>query len=217
LTYVTRARRKSALDVVQLFLPSFLSLILKKSNHGLSPDELLSDSDLENVVLVKAIEVFYKMPGSIILAWPHAADVNAQMRIMMAAAYLNVVKKIRFMVPPRDVGQTWQSLSTTITDLSDVEHLFAELFRFCFCPLGVVYPLARWRQAAQAVEAVFYSSILGFKRTFTRASGACPVMHMLVDLILGITIVGRLDRPGVFTELCSPSTILNFSSFLFLL
>jgi len=95
------------------------------------------------VVIVKAMEVFYKMPGSIILAWPHAADFNAQMRIMMAAAYLNVVKKIRFMVPPRDVGQTWQSLSTTITDLSDVEHLFAELFRFCFCPLGVVYPLAR--------------------------------------------------------------------------
>ena len=40
---------------------------------------------------------------------------------MTAAAYLNVVKKNRFMVPPGDVGQTWQSLST---DLSDVENLF---------------------------------------------------------------------------------------------
>jgi hypothetical protein len=198
----------SALDVVQLFLPSFLSLILKKSNHGLSQDELLSDSDLENVVIVKALEVFYKMPGSIILAWPHAADFNAQMRIMTAPAYLNVVKKIRVMVPPRDVGQTWQSLSTTITDLSDVEHLFAELFRFCFCPGLSILSLDD--DKLRKLSRLF--SILGFKRTFTRASGACPVMHMLVDLILGITLVGRLDRPGAFL----PSTILNFSSFIFL-
>ena len=38
----TQVKSISALDVVQFFLPSFLTLILKKSNHGLSQDELLS-------------------------------------------------------------------------------------------------------------------------------------------------------------------------------
>ncbi len=152
------------------------------------------------------------MPGSIILAWPHAADFNAQMRIMTGTS-----------IPPcrqKDQGhgtssRRWANLAITVDNnhrfvrCGLVEHLSAELFRFCFCPGLSILSLDD--DKLRKLSRLF--SILGFKRTFTRASGACPVMHMLVDLILGITLVGRLDRPGAFL----PSTVLNLSSFLFLL
>lgn len=186
-------------DIVLHFYEPFRALVLEKSNNGRIEADLLTAEDLDDVLIIKCFEVFYRERASVMLSSSDRLDYNPLVYRRGSREYMSLLRRIRVMQEPMDTKSTWEALSSTIDDISSVERLFCELFRFCFC-LGTSI-LSLDDDKLRKLSSLF--SLLGFKRTFTRDSGACPVMHMVVSIVTGLSLVTRLDRPGTILYYCT--------------
>ncbi len=72
------------------------------------------------------------------------------------------------------------------------ETLYAQIFRI-YHVRGVTYLVLdddKWRKRSDDFRRY------GLKVTAAKASGLCPVMHIVVSLTTGVPLAGRIDRPG---------------------
>ena len=182
------------LEVFQLFMEPFLRQILKTSNTHLLRDDVLTMDDLQKVVIVKAGESYYGRPASVILddAARRSGDFNPAFRVLGPGAYADIIRRIRVIAGQPDKTMSWDNPSDSVDELAELESLFVSLFR-AFHAHGVAV-LSLDDDKLRKLSQLF--SRLGLKRTFTRDSGACPVMHMVASVLTGLIFGGRLDRQG---------------------
>jgi len=181
------------LEVFRLFLDPFLLFIANTSNVHLKRDDLLSVDDLERVVIVKTGESYYGRPASVILSdHKRDGDFNALFRVSTAIEHAEIVRRIRVIPGHPDKTMSWNNSSDTVDQLADLELAFFTWFRG-FHARGVAV-LSLDDDKLRKLSHLFAD--LGLKRTFTRDSGACPVMHMLASVLTGLVFGGRLDRQG---------------------
>jgi len=117
------------LDVFRLFLDPFLQHIKKTSNVHLARDDLLTDTDLESAVIVKAGESYYGRHASIILSGDRSEDFNGQFRVLTSKEYADIVRRIRVVPGHPDKTMSWNTSSYSVDQLADLKTLFVQLFR----------------------------------------------------------------------------------------
>ena len=178
--------------ILNLFLPPFLELVLTKTNFNVPSTNHMSMSDMLALVVVKCAESFYKRTGACILSTEALGILYSKtFKVITAKTYRDFMQRVRVIEGQADHDWSWSHQSAHLKQIQAFEDLFSDLFR-CF-HLPVTSILSLDDDKLRKLSALF--SILGLKRVYTRESGACPVMHMVVSLITGLILAHRLDRP----------------------
>ena len=187
--------------IVKLHLPRFQSHIVATSRCA----SIVNEQSLAAFLIVKLGEIAYLRPASQILSTGPALEgiFSSLFRVMPCEEYKQIADNIRVVPDPIGTQFTWQAQSDQVSHLRELERVFGDTFRYCHCPAASIVSLDddKLRKLSKRF------ALFGLKKSYTRNSGACPVMHMLASVLTGVALGTRLDLPGRLLHPSHPSIL----------